>query len=394
MKISTPRQLALLALAAAAPVALGWAMHLEHEAVEHEVLRPEVLAVPVPVPVPMPEAGPLSEPAPEPAPEPVPVPEAEPPAPFTYGTSFAFVVEIEGAAHLVLAPEAEPDWAAGPLTALGEYGVRRRVDRTMVPPALLAHLDGTFDVYETDGRSCRGRLGEPFLYADASGDLLWDTEETYDDAEDLTTASPRVRKVVWEEGRRLLVAPLEGTGACGDARWARDARLPAPVLPIAVERPSKLHVQEARRAYLRTEPLRAAAAEFDTYAQQERDDSGNLLPVAKLQHRLQSTAFTIGTAGVRAVLLDVDGPEFGGCGGLANNWGLALVAGEGATVDRIVPGAYGQPEMLVDLDADGSPEVLSAPRYDGGGWSLHTVHDEAFEDLATMSDMPYFGCPC
>lgn len=384
MTRTSARHLLLLALAASAPIALGIAMHEEHLAVQRAVAAQacdvEVVAVPTPVAI----ATPIVQ-----APEPTPITEPVAlPIPLTYGEAFAFIEDI-GGPHVVLAMEIDERWIAGEPRLIATDAVRRAVDLDALPDEITARLGASFHGYTAEGLACTGTLGTPFLHAAAEN---W--ESYVDEEERVVLDRPGW---AWAEGRRILVAPLDGAGDCAGAIWARAAELPPPAFPTAVVRPTKTQVQAARRGYLQTSQVRAAALEFDTsMLETGTAPDSSLGRPAQLRDRLSSTAWDLGGDGVDMVVLDIDGPEFGGCGGFESAWALAVVQHDGANVQRIVHDDRGHGHVLglVDVDGDGTAELLTGPR---GGWEgrkLLRLADDGLQPIAVLEDIPFFGCPC
>jgi hypothetical protein len=378
------RHLVLLSLAATAPVALGVAMHEEHLAMQRPVVvdacepshRPAIVAVPTPIAIATPTIDPVA-PAEPPAAEPIPL---------TYGEAFAFVVNIDGP-HVVLSTTIDERWIGGSARVIESGSLRRPVDLEAMPDDIAARLGASFNAYSSEGLVCSGTIGAPFLHAATSD---WDVE-MYDEE----IAQMDHDTFTWEQGRRILVAPLDGAGACDDAVWARAADLPAPTFATPIARPTKVQVQAARRGFLRTAAMRTAATDFDTWiAETGSEPDARLGRTPRLRDRLSSTAWDLGGDGVEAVVLDIDGPEFGGCGGIEGRWGLAVVTEDGANVQRILPGASGRALGLFDVDGDGTSEILAGPRGDWENLELLRLSAEGLEPVAALAPIPFFGCPC
>ena len=370
------RHLLLLGVAASAPVALGIAMHQEHEAMKRPATACEVAAVAVPTPIAI--ATPVAQ-----APEPEAA--AALPIPLVYGETFAWVEHL-GGPHVVLATDVDERWIGGSARVLDPESLRRPVDLDRLPDEIAARLGATVRAYSVDGEVCTGTIGAPFLHAAATD---WET----------AIGEPEARtdraEWLWIEGRRLLVAPLDGAGDCKGAIWARAADLAPPTFPTEIERPSKTQVQKARRGWLQTDPIRTASVDFDEWivgTGTSQDEASGRRP--RLRDRLTSSAWDLHEDGVDMVVLDLDGPELGGCGGFPNAWGLALVEEDGASVQRILHGRSGRVIGLVDVDGDGVSELLTGPREGWEGHELLRVDGDDLATVTTLADVPYFGCPC
>jgi hypothetical protein len=389
----TAREVALLATVSVAPIALGLAMHAEHEA--RPVGTPAVVVVEVPAASPVrPEPA---RPAP-PVTETVDVPAPAPPAAlaFTYGASFAFVITGD-APMVVLSAEPDDAWVTTTPVAThdewGEVHARAEVDMAALPAEVSAAIATTFTLYAGLEARCNATLGAPFMFADVSGDEGWDGDD--DDETDAETrrSDPARARWAWADGRKVLVAPVVSDGNCDGATWARRADLPDARVYTPVAHPTKDNVQLARRSYLQLPSTKEARLEFERYMQEDVGEDGPP-PRTKLRHRMTSTAWTDGDGDLAIVSHRIDGAEFGGCGGLEPRWGLSLVSDGGLTVDRVLEGDTEQLSVVLDLDNDGTPEIFTEPYENWTGWSVATVADDGWQSLAKVDSQPYFGCPC
>jgi hypothetical protein len=391
MNYTTAQQLAFLATAACAPIALGIAMHLEHveatRACMAEVAQPSaavdvgpvVVAVPTPV---------MIEPA-----------VAADDLRGAY--DFAFVADMP-TPHIVLASEADLGEAAFEALAMGsphyrgepaddqiDQPVWRGVDVSRLPERARFAQGRHVRVYSAAGRVCIARIGAPALVSES-----WGTVEYFAD-DDISEIEADERTIIdpaslWDDGRRLVVAPLEGDG-CGEALWARDVALAEPLVYVAqdVEGQEDLPSPVARRMVQRSAAVRPIAAKFAEHVAGMNDDG---FTTRRFVDRLEGRRWIEPLRGGELDVFTSDGEEFGGCGGFDPAWGAIAVDAEGSPVDPVWADASTDAIAAVfDVDADGTPEVLAQTWL--GTTRVYTLGQELGE-LATLGEVPFFGCPC
>ena len=315
-------------------------------------------------------------------------------APLNYGEHFAFVVDLEEP-YIVLATDVDASWEGSMDTLLGVDTVFRNVDQPALPESLQAMEGRSVALWttESDGRTASAgtaRIGAPRLVGQASGtlgpDARLDTWALYERLE-RDGALPggledRVKRAIWADGMRLLVAPLEGAQA-SEATWARSLDLPDPVFFA----PTDLEFAEQgamRQAFLGTQDGRAAADEH------LRMELGSLMPHIRTQGwRDPAGAIHLATA-------FIDSPNVETCGGF--DWSFALGAqvraGEWA-LPVAVPSAHTiGPAFVGDLNDDGFADMFLEPRPLDGSTTLLQGSPEGLRVVDTLDEIPYFGCRC
>jgi len=357
------RDLFLLASAAFASFGIGLAMRRE----------PQGATTPMVVPFATPSAE--FEPA-------TPIPATA--MPTRYGSAFSFVAEHEGSLHIVLAAEVDEGWASGRAIAVDDTTVQRSVDRTKLPASVSAQVGTKVDVYGSDGRICSAVVGEPLIAAAAIG--YGDDLELTDDG----IGPSELASWVWDVGQRRLLAPLQGEEPCRSAQFARAAELPPPIYYEALAHPTSDQVRAARRAWLETPEIQQARIEFDESMRAMAQD----VPVPKIQHRIRSTAWSRPNEPVTLVSVELDGPEFGPCGGLTRQWGIAVVQDDGTRIERIAQGEGDRLAVLFDLEDDGQPEALLVPGEFYLDFRLLSLSPAGWSEVAHMDQLPLLGCPC
>ncbi len=315
-------------------------------------------------------------------------------APLKYGEHFAFVVDLEEP-YIVLATDVDASWEGSMDTLLGVDTVFRSVDGPALPESLQAMEGRSVALWanESDGHATSlgtARIGAPRLVAQASGslgpDARLDTWALYERLERDGVLPGRVqgrlKQAIWDDGQRLLVAPLEGARA-SEATWARSAELPEPTFFV----PRELEAAEQgamRHAFLANHEGRAAADEH------LRMELGSLAP----HIRTQGWADTAGELQFSTAF--VDSPHVETCGGF--DWSFALATqvhhGEWA-VPGAVPSAHTiGPTFVGDLNADGFADMFLEPRPLDGGTMLLQGSPEGLRVVDTLDEVPYFGCRC
>jgi hypothetical protein len=395
MNYTTAQQLAFLGTAACAPIALGIAMHLEHveatRACMAELAEPataEAAPVVVAVPTPVPTPG-LVEPA------------AAPIDDVRGAYDFAFVADMP-TPHIVLASETDlgeaafealatgaPHYRGEPADGQVDQPVFRGLDIERLPERARFAMGRHVRVYSAAGRVCIARIGRPALVSE-----LWGTIEYFSD-DDISEIEQGDRTIVdpasiWDDGRRLVVAPLEGEG-CGDALWARDAALSEALVYVAqdVDGPEDLPSPVARRMVQRSSELRPISAKFAEHVAGMSDEP---FTTRRLVDRLEGRRWIDPLRGGELDVFTTDGEEFGGCGGFDPAWAAIAIDGEGSPVEPVWADATTDAiDAVFDLDADGVPEVMAQTWL--GTTRVYSLGEDLGE-VATLGAVPFFGCPC
>lgn len=316
------------------------------------------------------------------------------PAPLTYGEHYAFVVDLEEP-YIVLATEVDASWEGelGPL--LGVDTVFRDVDVPSLPLSLQGMHGREVQMWtaEADGTPVAlgtARIGAPRLVAQAAGSLgpearldTWSLHEQLErDGVLPKRLEGRAKAAIWEDGLRLLVAPLEGARA-SEATWARAAELPAPVFYDArpLETP---HSGALRQAFLAEPDGRNAGDEHI------RQGFGSLEP------HILTQGWADPSGELRLATAFVDSPHVDTCGGF--DWSFAMgVQVEGA--DWVAPAAVptnhtGGPALVGDFNADGFTDMVLEPRPLDGNTTMLRGTVEGFDVVDALGEVPYFGCRC
>jgi hypothetical protein len=317
-----------------------------------------------------------------------------PPPPTTelaYGPAFSFVVELPDGLHLVLSSDIDPRWVAGEATTLDADHVAVPLHEARLPEALRSRTGDAVTLYSQRGALGTGRVGAPRLVASSYGDLsvtLPDAEyDAYLEAWSRDQQPPLPPSLVWDEGRRLLVAPIETavTPSAG-ALWARDAGAPAPMLLV----PDDLGDVGPVRAHLMAHPnVASLAAEMTDYASDPSDPSTP-------DERVETRRWLDLQGRIRASTAWFDGPDFAPCGGLTGrSWAMTTVDGDDATPVPFADDGHGYgPTAVFDLDGDGWLDVLMTSDYVSGDTTLLAGGPTGWRDVATMPEIPFHGCPC
>lgn len=391
----TTRQSILLGLAACAPIALGVATHLEHEAAERACLTKDAVPVPETIVEVVPQIVPIVTPIPFAAPMPS--------DDLAGAYEFAFVVDVP-TPHLVLATAAElgdgafeaiatgaSHYRGAPPDAFVAQPVWRDVDATRLPERARLAVGRHVRVYSAAGRVCVARIGRPVAVSERSGKIEYmpDDEVTeLGEGEDATIDPASL----WDDGRRLVVAPLEGA-SCEGGIWARDIALSEPLVYIAEQdgdAPARLPSPVARRMVQRSTALQPIAAAFAEHVRGFTDDA---FTTRRLVDRLVGQRWIEPTRGGELDVFTTDGDEFGGCGGFDPAWAAIAVDADGGPVEAVWADAHADyVQAVFDLDADGRLEVY-APSW-LGPTHVFTLEPDGPREFAVLADVPYYGCPC
>lgn len=315
-------------------------------------------------------------------------------APLHYGEHFAFVVDLEEP-YIVLATEVDASWEGSMDALVGVDTVFRNVDQPALPESLQAMEGRSVALWttESDGRTASvgtARIGAPRLVAQASGtlgpDARLDTWALYERLE-RDGALPggleeRVKRAIWTDGMRLLVAPLEGANA-SEATWARSLDLPEPVFFAPAELASSQQ-GGLRHAFLATQEGRVAADEH------LRMKLGSLLP------HIRTRGWKDATGEIQLATAFIDSPHVETCGGF--DWSFALgsqVRGGEWALPVAVPSAHTiGPAFVGDLNGDGFADMFLEPRPLDGSTTLLQGSPEGLGVVNTLDEIPYFGCRC
>ena len=385
----------LLGIAALGPLALGIAAHLEHEASQRvmvvetpPVIVPVAHAVEVPVEAPAEfrvEVEPLE---PEPLePEPVeaePEPEVEPTQ--VYGEDFLFVTDVDRD-YVVLALDAPAEWGKGRLRAIErQWGaIRRNVAERKLPGHLRGWAGRGVTLHGGDMDACTGTLGKPQILAQYDGELDLFLEDPPDDIWEAEKLPKSLYEPIWDEGRRLLVAPVTFPKECGSPTWAQPLGTAAPLVRTRGDSAVSDAGEAARDALLALPDMKSLAEQLETAF-----DGDDRYP--PLRDQTQATAWLDPDGTVSIVSLEVSGEAFYMCGGWEEQWGVAtIVDGE---VERIETGSLAVAHAMMDLEHDGAPEILTVGatfRHEAALWSLTA---EGLEARYTLAAVPHIGCPC
>lgn len=326
---------------------------------------------------------------------PAPVHVAEPePAPLRYGEHFAFVIDLEEP-YLVLATEVDDTWEGDFEALLGVDTVFRGLDRAALPADLLA-MEGREVVLwasEADGRATSlgmARIGAPRLVAQAGGSLgpdarldTWSLHEQLErDGVLPETLERRVKEAIWNDGLRLVVAPLQGPRA-SEATWARSAELLDPAFLVPLEFDVS-HDGALRRAFMEQPEGRRVADDH------ELQGYGSLAP------HILARGWVDTDSRVQLATAFVDSPHVDVCGGFDETFafGVRVHGDDWSSPMRIPTHHTTGPAVAGDFNDDGYPDLLLEPRPLDGDTTILRGTRDGFEVVAELGEVPYFGCRC
>ncbi|MEM6295838.1 MAG: hypothetical protein AAGA54_31490 [Myxococcota bacterium] len=315
--------------------------------------------------------------------------------PLVYGSHVAFVIDLE-TPHIVLSTHVEDAWVDGALELQGVDTVFRDVMLEALPPEATAMLDRDVALYGPDDSGATislgtARVGMPRIVSQASGSLGADasleTWELYEMNARTGTLPPgvaaRASKAIWDDGQRLLVAPLEGDTA-GMATWARDASLPEPLFyaPKPLERSSL--AAEMETAFV-TMPRG-----LDAVVEHERLGHGSLVPF------LKTTGWTSPEGKLGLLTTFIDSPNLEWCGGfdMVASSAAHVFDGTVAAPAPIPTWHTESPAVVADFNLDGYVDLMLEPRTLDGDTVFVQGTAQGMAVLENLPEVPYFGCRC
>lgn len=378
----------LLGIAALGPLALGIAAHLEHQASKRVVIveAPPVIvpmahAVEVPVEVAVETPAEVRVEIEPVAPEPEPIEVTE-----VYGEDFLFMTSIDRD-YIVLALDAPTEWGKGRLRAIEDQwgAVRRKVAENQLPEHLQGWSGRGVTLHGGDMSTCIGTLGKPQLVAQHDGDLDLLLEDPPDDLWDAEDLPKSLLQPVWDNGRRLLVAPVTFPKECGSPRWAQPLGAKPPLMLTRDDTADSNAGNAARDALLALPDMKTLAEELQTSA-----DDG--FPYPPLRDQTEATTWRDPDGTLSMVSLEVSGEAFYTCGGWEDRWGVAtMIDGK---VERIGTWSLAVVDTMMDIEGDGVAEILTAGmtfEHEAALWNLTA---EGLGSRYTLPSVPHIGCPC
>ncbi|MEM7158869.1 MAG: hypothetical protein AAF799_38870 [Myxococcota bacterium] len=371
---------------------LAYALTLEPQTETELVIVHEV--APAPEAFPQSETIPVLEPAAEaepaaaePAPEPIP----------EDAIAFAFVNE----AGIVLDPDADPSWGKGRLRGHpgpAEYRAAKRADGTRVPAELWAQRGRTFDLYGREGKLCTVRIGDlsvlaqhngPDLYEVFAGDgvdpIDWDTFDPK------SKSRRQIRHQVWRHTTDfnpwLVAEPLDDE-SCEGALWARDSRLPAPVV-LTRSMDANEHTGRRLAQFATSEELASNKSNYEEYYAELDEESREYYDEwdsIAAEHAASAWSWR-DAQGVTQLVEMTFGVDEEGCG---EGYSTLIT-----NVDRVVDEAFVPTELMpnavtvFDADNDGQWEALYDHSWNGDVNYLESATLEAAWDILRA-----YECPC
>ena len=315
---------------------------------------------------------------------------ARKPQPVRYGEHFAFVIRVPEP-YIVLSTEPQEAWNGGPLE-LQHYGlVSRDVAHDALPASLAAWEGREFRLYgHFEGELSEGgvaTVGKPVLLAEAI-----DVPFATDDLRSLQVPDhklpklkklsrkqrSRVAEALWKHGRQILVAPLEGSDL-DEGTWAVAADRPKPVI-LGWDRTGEA-VGDTHLAYYRAQSGGAEA--FEAY---EEGGYGDLTTTLRTITWAQGDVSIAGTF--------IHSSDAGSCGGFDTLFAVAEVRTPQGSSMYPLSGYDRGPDAVVDLNADGFPELMFDT--EGGAYtrSVVSVADDGLTVVERLVSTPAFGCAC
>jgi hypothetical protein len=400
------RQILVMLAAAAIPLGVGAAVQarqvLEQAAAQCEVepvlVQDEDIVIPkvVSVPIAVPEVPEPPESEDESAPIPMPTTGDAPSLP---PGAFAFVVTLDGP-HLVLATDVPESWSQGQPRLETPGRVSAKLAKGSLPPEVEALVGKKVDVYDAEGKQGVAWVGWPRVVAQAEGEIgdgidtfaAWDAfEDPLRSRREPSRIDGRLRaeveenleliEALWNEGRRIVVAPLD-TDA--DGTWARLSSLPSPRVLTIEDLPADMVEETVPWAWQDPSVLDWSGG-YDVYrtsiGDDERVDLSDIITGARWSD----------AQGVGMVTFTVTDPDGIGCDGYGRGvWGADDIAS-----GRKRPAIAGEgPTAVFDLDGNGILDVLVPSDAGDSDTQLLLGTPEGFIVEQELPPVTFFGCPC
>jgi hypothetical protein len=329
---------------------------------------------------------------PEPAPSTVAPPPTPAPAPAPVSHASARPLH-DG--RVLLSLDADPTWATGPASTIGsttyheKWQLESAVDLDALPPELRSFVGMTVDLYGPAGRLCTVVLDTPVLeahlqmehlsepengshYADPGPDALW-------------------RQLSTEDGAVLLVAGFRADPSCADALWARDAKLPPPI--VLTPRDAAAHVSlldaEVSRA-LATPAGKKFAASYNAYVADDEWDEA--VPWSVILDEAERRVWVDEADVAQVVTLGFGSFAFSPCQWQGPAHAVVRQLGLGVEIFDMVADSLPSPAAVFDADLDGRFELLILQ--DNGEFQLVHVLSEtpALQMRMSLPDNSHVWC--
>ena len=287
---------------------------------------------------------------------------------------FAFVEGMD----LVLPTEVEDRWTQGALViepGADPVRVSRSVDPAQLPADVVRWQGRRVQLYDLTGKRCEARVVGFKVVGRLRPHL--ELQRQWQSADPQTVA-----REAWEltSGGRVLVAGLEGERAdCQGARWARAIELPDPKLEAVRDASPELRraaLEELRKLPAYAEiaaALAAGSAVSQPSGRRTRGKAGAAKAAPEPPPRASWDAAAEARVEVSiltshgATLVSVSAQAGPGCVGLSHQmWAMWQLQGDPNRPDwQLISaprsGQGGTPRAVLDLDGDGTPELLFVP---------------------------------
>ena len=302
-----------------------------------------------------------------------PLAQARPTQPTRNPDQFAFVEGMD----LVLPTEVEERWTQGALViepGMDPVRVSRSIDPAQLPAEVVRWQGRRVQLYDLTGKRCEARVVGFKVVGRLRPHL--ELQRQWQSADPQTIA-----REAWEltSGGRVLVAGLEGErAACQGARWARAIELPDPKLEAVREASPEL--RKAALGELRKLPAYAAIATAlggslpsRPPVRKGRGKAGAKGAAGPPPHALPWDAAAEARVEVSvltahgATIVSVSAQAGPGCIGLSHQlWAMWQLQGDPNRPDwQLISaprgGQGGTPRAVLDLNGDGTPEILFVP---------------------------------
>lgn len=285
----------------------------------------------------------------------------------------------------IRAKAARADWASEGWAEEYLYA-EKDVDPDRLAPHL-RELEGTaVDLYGPGGKVCTARLGALAVVAEVNGDAYGYYEDgDLDEEGKATTAGGRkIRRRVWRNAERWLMADLEAGEDCAGALFGRSSALPAPSLLT----PRRQSVAQRVKADFLAGASDALESRYRTFRESEveAEEAASWPAWPQFVRDTYERRVYVDGAGEARAVYQLVGDVESTCGWGFGDYYSRIDAKDPGTAGLSESSLMAPPSLMVDIDGDGRFELLT------GGYDT-ALHD-ADGNYVMSAERPFEGCPC
>jgi ketosteroid isomerase-like protein len=300
------------------------------------------------------------------------------------GFGFVEVAGSSGNWGIILSQKVPDEWTRGKVRSItrGQSAARTVAEKKL--PAKFRRLKGKrYKLYGPNGELCDGKI-QGFAALGRAEPHFGSVQEWNGENDGRKRKDAEVAADIWsmteDRGRGLVGVFDQKFKKCRKASWAIPSGSPAPVQYVPVKL-TRVLTKKLLRRFRGLAGHKKIQSEFadETGKRSPWDQFDGIKPIIRVFQDPRSKSQ------VAAVSADT-GP---GCGQFSGSfWAVWNVSG--ATIKLLTdaknPGDFFRPESVVDIDADGTPELLD--------WNTMLRFVEGKLKTGQETEAPNFDCPC